>query len=135
MKGKNIRTYRQTTIPMRLRGVILGLGLWERPTMSNHGSENRVRLDPAVFSLLEEASKLTGMSMRDLASESVRNYLENSVLPAKAQRKVVLPDETVEFWNKQIERVENQLKDLRMHKRMMDLMKGRSGRTGRSKAG
>jgi hypothetical protein len=105
--------------------------------MSAYNFENRVRLDPAVFSLLEEASRLTGMSMRDLATEAVRNYLEENVLPGKAHKKAIRQVDTLAFWDRQIEQVENQLKDLKMHKRMMNLMKTAGGRGGggRSKAG
>jgi hypothetical protein len=90
--------------------------------MSTYNFENRVRLDPTVFSLLEEASKLTGKSMRDLASESVRKYLEENILPGRGPRKLARPPETAAFWDKQIEQVESQLNDLRLHKRMMEMM-------------
>ena len=96
--------------------------------MSNFSSENRVRLNPAVYSLLEEASRLTGKSMRDLASESVRNYLEDNLLLRKSSPKLVKKNEGLAFWDKQIEQVESQLSDLRLHKRMMEMMKPSLGR-------
>lgn len=95
--------------------------------MSSYPPENRVRLDPAVFALLEQASRVTGLSMKQLATEGVRKYLQEIVLVSgDRSRRSADYEAALAFWDKQIQDVENQLNDLRMHKRMMDLMRGTS---------